>query len=190
MNKLARLLFTIFLFSGFAVLITACENDIKQVNIITEADHYATEQAKQLELIYSDSALVKARITTPKLNRYMAVKEPYTELPQGLKMDFFDDSLNVISTLTANYAIRNEVSKIMTAKNNVVVVNKKGEMLNTEELIWDERLGEFTSSVYVKITKPDQIIHGTGFRANQDFSNYKISNISGIITVNSEAETE
>ena len=161
----------------------SCENDIQEVNIITQKDNYATESARHLEVIYSDSAKVKARITTPELNRYYTVKEPYTELPKGVKMEFFNDSLIVMSTLTANYAKRNDVTKEMLAKNNVVVVNRKGERLNTEELTWDERTGLFTSNAYVKITKPDQIIYGTGFRANEDFTSYKISNISGIITI-------
>ena len=170
--------------SALSILFAACENDIKEVNIITQKDNYATETAKGLEIIYSDSAVVKARILTPELNRFLTVKVPYTEMPKGLKMEFFDESLQVISTLTANYAKRNEVSKLMEARGNVVIVNRRGEMLNTEELLWDEVAGEFRSNAYVKITKPDQIIYGTGLTANQDFTRYKISNISGIISVN------
>jgi len=45
----------------------------------------------------------------------------------------------VESELRSNYAISYENSDIMEAKENVVVVNKKGETLNTEHLIWEKK---------------------------------------------------
>ena len=69
------------------------------------------------------------------------------------------------------------------AKNDVVVVNQKGEQLNTEKLLWDENTGKIYSDEFVKITTPDEIIMGKGFEANQDFSKYKIFKVTGNITV-------
>ena len=67
--------------------------------------------------------------------------------------------------------------------NDVEVVNEKGEKLNTEKLIWDERKELLSSDQFVKITTPEEIIMGKGFEANQDFSRYKIFNVTGRITV-------
>ena len=46
----------------------------------------------------------------------------------------------------------------MEARKNVVVVNEKGETLNTEHLIWDERSEKLKSDEFVKITRKDEII--------------------------------
>jgi hypothetical protein len=65
-------------------------------------------------------------------------------------------------------------------------VNERGEQLTTEHLIWDERRQMLNSDEFVKITTKDEIIYGNGFEANQDFSQYRIFNIKGIISVNAE----
>ena len=74
----------------------------------------------------------------------------------------------------------------MVARNNVVVINEKGEKLNTEELVWDEEKELIYSNAFVKITTKDEIIMGTGMTANQNFTNYVIKNISGIIRVKAQ----
>ena len=71
----------------------------------------------------------------------------------------------------------------MIARKNVVVVNEKGEQLNTENLVWDEKSEKLLSNEFVKITSKDEIIYGTGFEANQNFSKYKIFNIKGTISL-------
>lgn len=74
----------------------------------------------------------------------------------------------------------------MEARKNVSVINQKGERLNTEHLVWDERSEKLTSDEFVKITTKDEIIFGNGFEANQDFTKYKIFNIKGTISINNE----
>ena len=75
----------------------------------------------------------------------------------------------------------------MEAHENVVVVNDKGEQLNTEYLRWEEKKGKLFSDQFVKISTADQIIYGEGFEAEQDFSSYRIFKTKGIINVKQEA---
>jgi len=171
-----RFVFILALLSG------GCENDIEKVKLVTSKDVLPVEAATGLEIIYSDSAHIKAKITTPELNRYVGNKN-YIELPKGLKLEFYDDQNKVTSTLTADYAIRREPEMIVEARRNVIVVNEKNEKLNTEHLIWNERTKKIYSDEFVKITTPDEIIMGNGFEANQDFSRYRIKNIKGTINV-------
>lgn len=113
-------------------------------------------------------------------------EKPYTELPSGVHVEFYDEAMKVNSTLDAKYALRKDQESIMEAKNDVVVVNAKGEKLNTEHLTWNERTAKIYSDKFVKITTPDKIIFGNGFEANQDFTSYKIFNIKGTITINKD----
>ena len=77
----------------------------------------------------------------------------------------------------------------MEAKRNVVVINEKGDRLNTEHLIWDAITKEIYTKEFVKITTKDETIWGDGLKANQDFSKYEILNIKGSIAVNDNDET-
>nr|MBP6335704.1 LPS export ABC transporter periplasmic protein LptC [Bacteroidia bacterium] len=92
--------------------------------------------------------------------------------------------LRVKSRMDADYGVRYEKEQKMEARKNVVVVNERGEQLNTEHLVWDEKRQKLTSDQFVKITTKDEIIYGNGFEANQDFSKYKIFNIKGTISIN------
>jgi hypothetical protein len=51
-------------------------------------------------------------------------------------------------------------------------------------LVWNEKIQKFYTEKFVKITTPTQIIYGDGLESNQNFSEYKIINIKGIIGVN------
>ena len=168
-----------------AIFFAACENDIEKVKLFGTHEQSPAESVKNIKILYSDSAEVRAELTAPVMNHFTSEK-PYLEMPVGLKVLFYDKALNVTSRLSADYGIRYESEQKMEARKNVVVINEKGEQLNTEHLIWDERREKLLSDEFVKITRKDEIIYGTGFEANQDFTKYKIFNIKGTIFVNKE----
>jgi LPS export ABC transporter protein LptC len=167
------------------IFLTACENDIEKVKLFGTHERSPLESATNIKIIYSDSAKVQAELTAPVMNHYEG-ENPYLEMPKGLKVIFYNAAMEVKSRLTADYGIRNEHEQKMEARKNVVVVNEKGEQLNTEHLVWDERREKLLSDEFVKITRKDEIIYGTGFEANQDFTRYKIFNIKGTISVDNE----
>jgi LPS export ABC transporter protein LptC len=173
-----KVLFWIFL----VFFIASCETDLKKVILISDKGKFPIESSKDAEIMYSDSAQVVVIIKAPLMNRYDG-KDPYLELPEGIDVKFFDSRGEISSTLKAEYAIRYEQSGLMEAIKNVVVVNVKSETLNTEHLIWDEKKDLIYSKEFVKITTQDEIIFGDGFEANQDFTEYKIFNIKGTISI-------
>ncbi len=165
--------------------ITGCENDLEKVKLYSKGDKIPQESAKSIKILYSDSARVKVEITAPVLNRFES-ENPYIEMPKGLRTIFYNEKMEVNSRLDAKYGIRYEKEQRMEARKNVVVINEKGDKLETEHLIWDERTEKLLSDEFVKITTKDEIIFGNGFEANQDFSKYKIFNIKGTISLNNE----
>lgn len=175
------------LLPAFFFCITACENNIAVVNSITSAKEkeLPIESGKNVEIIYSDSAIVRAQLNAPELNRY-AGKKPYSEMPKGMNVIFYDQFHKVQSKLTANYGIGFDAGngmERMEANGNVIVVNEKGEQLNTEHLVWNAVTKKIFTDKFVKITTKDQIIWGDGLEANQDFSQYQIKNVKGQIDV-------
>lgn len=163
------------LFFAFAALLAliGCENDIATVNLVGAVNNAPTESGKDVEIIYSDSAVIKVKLFAPQYDNFSG-KSPRQELPKGVKVEFYGDNLKVKTKLTANYGIRYEQKKRVEVKNNVIVVNEKGEQLNTEHLIWDEATKEIYTDKYVRITTGGDVLEGNGLRANQDFSEYEI----------------
>ena len=181
MTKKSISIFPYFLISLFPYF-TSCENDIEKIKLITAKDKLPVETAKNIEVLYSDSGKVQVKISAVEMNQF-ATEDPYLELPKGVRVSFYDEHLQVKSWLRANYAIKYERKNIMEARNNVVIVNEKGEQLNTERLIWDETKEKFFSDEFVKIATADEIIYGKGFEANQNFTKYKIFKINGTINL-------
>ncbi len=172
------------LFSLFIFTISACENDIEKVKIITGKKAIPVEKGKDVEILYSDSAKIKARLLAKELNRF-AEKQPYIEMPKGIKMYFYDSNQKVNSTLTSQYAkvLQLPDNNIMEAKRKVVVVNEKNETLRTEHLVWNQKEETIVSDAFVTITTKDEIIMGDGLESNQSFTKYKIKKMKGTINL-------
>lgn len=104
-------------------------------------------------------------------------------MKENLRVDFYNDSLQIQSTLTAKYGKYFEQDGNVLVRDSVKVVNLKNEQLETEELIWNEKIQKFYTEKFVKITTPTQVIYGDGLESNQNFSEYKIINVKGIIGI-------
>ncbi len=143
--------------------------------------------ANNIEVLFSDSGRIQAKLTSPLMNRY-AGENPYLEFPKGFKVYMYDSVQQVSSTITGNRGMRKEYSRVMEAWGNVVVRNeKKNEQLNTEHLVWDENKHKIWSDVKVKITRPDQILFGTSMEADETFTRYSIREPAGEMDVKKDS---
>lgn len=149
----------------------------------------AKEVAEQVDISYTDSGRLKAKLHTPLMIGIKQTAEPYVEMPRGVKGEFFDDSAHIESFLSSEYAISYSKAKKVLLRRNVEVMNVKGERLNTEELHWDQRSGKIYTDKFVKITTADQIIMGDGMTANQTFTHWVINKVRGTINLQHDSTT-
>lgn len=173
----------------FTLVCSGCVNDMEEVNALTQTEILPIETADSVRIIYSDSALLKVILDTKHLERFMGT-DPYIEMTGGVHVRFYNNQGAVESELSSNYAISHENSDVMEAKENVVVVNKKGETLNTEHLIWEKKTEKIRTDEFVKITTEDEVIFGHGLESNQDFTKYRIKNIKGTINLKDAESSE
>ncbi len=162
---------------------SACEDPHLETRQVVTQDDVAMEVAAEVEILYSDSAIVRVRVTGPLLHNFNDRENPRQEFPMGIKLDFLEADLSVRSTLTAKKAVRQQEKGLITARDSVVFVTVKQEKLETEELIWDEKSGKVRTDKFVKVTKPGEVIYGFGLEAEQDFSYWKILVPKGRIKV-------
>lgn len=167
----------------FVLCYSSCSNSMEDVNSIVSRTNVNIEHGKEVQINYSDKGVVRIQASGPTVTRYNTQK-PYLEFSDGIKILFYSPEHVVESTLTARYATAIENSRSMTARDSVVVINNKGEILNTDELIWDEDKKIIYSNSFVKITTEDEIIYGQGMTANENFTDYVIKRITGKIKVN------
>lgn len=166
----------------FILSIVSCSNSLEEAKLIVSRANVNIEKGKNVQINYSDNGVVRIQASGKTVTRYNTEK-PYLEFSDGIQILFFDQNHQIESKLTARYATAIENSKSMTARDSVVVINNKGEQLNTDELIWDEDKKTIYSNSFVKITTADEIIYGNGMVANENFSDYTIKHITGKIKV-------
>ncbi len=171
--------------AGIFLLLSGCVNDINEVNKTSQLAEPGVEYGKDIELFYSEHGDVKVRVTAPAVTRYVS-GDPYTEFTEGLRVEFFNEKMEVGTWLTANHGIRYEAQGRTVLKNDVQVMNENNEHLSTEELIWDEKRHIIYSDKFVKITTPDQVLYGEGMEADEQLTKYVIKKPRGTI----EAEME
>ncbi len=174
-------------FVAVLFLFSACENKVKEVQKLARDERIPMEVQKDFVLQYSDSTINRMELTAPLAESYPQLDIPQREFREGIFVRFLDATGRENSTLRADYALQLIDKDLWEARGDVVVVNEKGEQLNTEKLFWNARKEIIYSDEFVKLTTPTQIIMGEGFQADQNFSEYEINSVSGIINIEDDA---
>ena len=163
--------------------LSACENDLRDIEKISSKKlAEPVDKSTGVTVIYSDSAHVKAKMITPEYLHYKT-SNPYIEMKKGVTVIFYDTELRETSTVKSDYAIRRENEKLVELRKNVVATNSRGQTFKSEELIWDETKGRFYSNRLVSINSEGNVLYGTNFWANQDFSYYEIKQATGDLSL-------
>lgn len=166
-------------------LLTSCgDDDLKNAATISAKQiTLSKDRSYGVDIIYSDSAKVKAKGYAPILDKVTpSVGAIYNEMPKGVKIEFFDDFMKIKGTITSDYAINKLSEKVTIFRKHVVVVSDN-MTFTTEELIWDENKKLYTSPYGTVTGKDGQKMTGTKFTAPQDFSTYEIIQGSGQTTI-------
>jgi LPS export ABC transporter protein LptC len=160
------------------VIASACTRDETKFDENIKLD-VNIETAKDVEIIYSDSAKVRVKITGATLLYHVNTREPKQEFPDAVQVDFYGPDGQITSTLTGKYGIRYESKGEVIVRDSVIWQSVEGERLETEELIWDERKQRVYNHRFVVLRRLDEIIMGHGFEATQDFKNARVLAVTG-----------
>ncbi|MDB9708305.1 LPS export ABC transporter periplasmic protein LptC [Salibacteraceae bacterium] len=171
------------------MLVSSCENNIEDVNRLTNFEELPLQTIYESKITYTDSGRVHLIIEAGKIDRFPAGEEPYDEFNNGIRVLSFNKKGELESEITADRATNFPKRDFMVAKDSVVLKDKEGKMLNTELLNWDNTTNKIYTDKFVKITTPSEILYGDGLEAEQDFSRYEIKNIKGRIKIDESADS-
>lgn len=173
----AGLIFAFILF-----FMTACtkKEDTDKIAAIKDRSAIPKLHATEITTVISDSGITRYRISTDRWDMYDKAKEPYQEFPKGIHLEKFDANLKVDANIHSHYARYNENEQIWELRGKVRATNLQGELFETEQLFWDQRLKRIYSSKLVTITQVSHIISGIGFESNESMTIYTIRKPQGI----------
>lgn len=174
--------FTIVVLSS----IFACSSGLEE-NKTFEAYTGPVMEADTVKILYSDSAKVRVIVNATKQYEF---ENGDREFPNDIFIEFFEPDGTMSSTLEANSAYYTKETNRYKAEGDVEVIGYiDPRKLNSEELYWEPDKGEIYTETFVRIQSEDQISTGTGLRAKQDFSSYRILKPSGTIYLDEQDST-
>ncbi|MBD1365669.1 LPS export ABC transporter periplasmic protein LptC [Mucilaginibacter sp. ZT4R22] len=170
------------------MLFSACENDINKIKEIAAADATKPiQRTTDLDVIFSDSALVKFRLTSPLYIEYK-VEKPYGILPKGVKIIFLDKDAKEEGNIVADSASMHDDNKFIEFHKNVVATNSEGTVYKSDELIWDQKKKIYYSNKPVEMTKVGgDVMRGTSFTSDDKLQHPIFQNSTAIIHVNGDS---
>jgi LPS export ABC transporter protein LptC len=161
-------------------IVLSCENKIDQ---IPKSDLLSLPSVtvKNFKTIFTDSGLIQLVMSSRLMEQYDNTDSPYSEFRSGILVFFYDGHKEPVASVSAKYAKLNKTSNLWEMKDSVVVVNESNEKLETELLFWNREKDLIYTDRFVKITKEDQIVMGTGFESDSHLKNRKIKKVSATI---------
>lgn len=169
---------------------TSCKNDIEKLSVYKDTT-FPDLSGQDVEIYYYDSSRLKAKTVTPQYFQFDLPEDPYTTFPKGGTVYFYNAQEEISSRISANNAKYFKERGLWEAKDEVEVLNDKGEMLQTEHLFWDQEKGEIYSNVFTKIKTEDGTFYGNeGFISDESMSNWRLKGSKGTVNVKENDTTD
>jgi LPS export ABC transporter protein LptC len=171
------------------LVLPACVNDLKKIQQLSASQlNMDVDTIHRVDIIYSDSAKVKFRITAPLLLQYQG-KRPYNLMPKTVNVAVFENMVQT-GSIVADTGIQSDIDKKIQFRKNVVATNDKGETFKSDELIWDQTTKTVHSNKMVQIHLANgDIMNGTGFVSDDKMKHWTMTSSTAILNV-SDAPTQ
>jgi len=178
------------LFAGIMLAFCSCENSLNDIKkIASKEEDKPISRTTDVDIIYSDSAKVKAHVTGPLMIDYSDnTPKPYKEFPKGIKIIFYDNDLKESGSVVSDYAIQREKENLIEFRRHVVATSAHGDVFKSEELTYDMTAKIFKSTKAVEITSPNgDVMEGVGADSNESLYPWHILQTTGIFHVDEKA---
>ena len=172
----------------FALVLTlavvSCKEDSTSVvSHPTNPDVVPTMTTSDVQTVISDSGHTRYRISTPLWNMFEEAKHPHWTFPKGVTCEELDDNFKTASTIKCDSAYFDKMNNLWTLTGNVRITNPAGDVVLTDELMWDQRAHRMYSEAFIHIEKQGRIIEGYGYESNERLTTYKLRQVEAIFPI-------
>ncbi len=166
-------------------LFSSCiKNTDEELHAVEEEIERASMTVDDLHTFVTDSGKYRYEFSTPELQQFDNVEEPYTDFPGGLTFrTYAADGVTLSSRITCKNAKYFKQKNLWELNNDVEGLSQKGDLINTEQMFWNTADHKIYSEKFVKITTKGQMITGVGFESDDQLSRYIIKHPGGEIDV-------
>jgi len=157
-----------------------CESNFKEVQKSNFSEFVPSGEAEKINLKYTDSGRITAILVSPKMIEYANVAFPFTDFPKGIDVTLYDKN-NKRTIILADYATSYKASNIIDLRGNVKITSQDGQILETDQLYFDQKNEWFFTEKNFKFTDPKGTSNGQGIDFSKDFKVINSQKIAGEI---------
>lgn len=158
------------------LLLGACENDLNKIQeISSKYANQPVDTTKGVDVIYSDSAIVKGRLTAPVMVRFN-ISDPISLMPKGVKVVFYGYDAQESGNIIADSGVYHSVDQKVEFYHHVVYTTKKGDTFKSDQLMYDPTKKIIYSDKPVQIIMANgDILNGINFTSDSELK-YPVMN--------------
>ncbi|WP_268847997.1 LPS export ABC transporter periplasmic protein LptC [Flavobacterium aestivum] len=157
-----------------------CESNFKEVRQNDYSEFVPSGDADNVNLKYTDSGKIKSILISPKMLDYANVDFAFTEFPKGIDVTIFDNKAKK-TFIRSNYAVSYKATSIIDLQGKVKITSEDGQMLETEQLYFDQKNQWFYTEKKFKLTDAKGSSTGQGIDFSKDFKIINSQRIEGEI---------
>ncbi|KFF16254.1 LPS export ABC transporter periplasmic protein LptC [Flavobacterium hydatis] len=163
-----------------AMFFLGCESNFKDVQRSNFTEFVPASDADNVNIKYTDSGLISGILISPKMLDYSNVSFPFTDFPKGIDVTLYDKKRKR-TYVTSNYAISYKQTSIIDLQGKVKITTDDGQMLETEQLYFDQKNEWFYTERKFKFTDVKGVSYGQGIDFSKDFKIINSQRINGEI---------
>lgn len=172
---------------AFALLMlgtAGCKDDSTSVvSHATDPEKVPTMTTTDVQTVISDSGHTRYRIVAPLWNMFEESKHPHWTFPKGVTCEELDDNYNSVSTIKCDSAYFDKDNALWTLTGNVHITTTSGDIVTTDELMWNQRDHKLYSDAFIHIEKQGRIIEGYGYESNERLTTYQLRQVEAIFPI-------
>lgn len=166
---------------GLSAIVGGCREDRKvDVAASLHPGKMPTMATRDISTLISDSGVTQYRIVAPLWEVYEQTDQPYWRFPEGVYLRKYDKKFNVIATVAADSARYNKNERIWELRGHVEITKAPSDIFLSERIFWDQGRGRVYSDTFMHIENQAHVLEGTGFESNENFTQYRVTNPTGI----------
>ena len=164
-------------------ILFSCKHNFKDIQQIGVLQNGPVGEANNINLKYTDSGKVKANLLSSKMLDYSNRDFPFSEFPEGIHLNLFDDE-NHKSIVLADYAISYSETDLIDLQGNVVLITYTKDTLFAEQMYYDQKREHLFTNLPVRFSfSSGNSGRGNIFDSDIRFENYEILEGSGSANV-------
>ena len=159
-------------------LFFGCESNFKDVQKINFSEFVPGSDADTVDIKYTDSGRITAVLKSRKMLDFSNLDFPFTEFPKGVDVTLYDKK-EKRTFIRSNYAVSYKQTNIIDLQGKVKITSETGQMLETEQLYFDQKNEWFYTERKFKLTDAKGVSYGQGVDFSKDFKVINSQRVSG-----------